>query len=161
MILSLYVDSGVSCPCQQPSIELPLGNWIVMAVDPPFEGHETNKASGDSGYCSLLGRSAPRRLDLKEGNDPIVAESECVFDRIGGRRRTRHRARALQEQRRRPRAECGSTGRGNARTREPFQSLPATHPRSVSRSRPAIAQRRPRRSVAESGVPEEASSGVL
>jgi hypothetical protein len=46
--LTFYADSESVALCQQPSIEGPLANWIVMAVGTPFEGD---------------------RLDLQEGLD--------------------------------------------------------------------------------------------
>jgi hypothetical protein len=40
--LTLYADSGVSRLCQQPSMEVPLNNQIVMPGVPPFEGAEAD-----------------------------------------------------------------------------------------------------------------------
>lgn len=132
----------------------------MVRGDTSFEVHEAKtQAPGNASVYTYRDRDLTGCIYRMEWL--IAAEFECAFARTGAHLRTTPQARASPVRRPKPRAGCVSTDRGNARTRGISQPAQATRPQVVSRNRRATAQPPPWPSIAEPGVPEEASSGVL
>jgi hypothetical protein len=135
-------------------MEVPLAALIVMAVIPPFEGHEADTRTPCTAVLAQF-------CVYKRGNRPTAGESGCASARTGGRPRTRHQVRALPEQPPKLQARCVSMDRGNGRMRGISQPPPATRPRLGSTNLPEAAPRRSWPLIEGPCGPEEASSGSL
>jgi hypothetical protein len=57
--------------CQQPSMEVPLANWIVMADGPPFEGHECENTRN-------ISVSASKTIGLQKPASNTAAASTAI-----------------------------------------------------------------------------------